>query len=45
MEKSLTIKVCPDGGHGITDPVSGKVQAEFLYDLVGIINGNTVGTK
>ena len=41
MKKSLTVKVNPDGGHGITDPVSGKVQAEFLDDLIGLIHGNT----
>ena len=45
MKKSLIIKVYPDGRHGITDPVSGRVQAEFLKDLVGFINGNTVVTK
>lgn len=44
-EKNLTIKVYPDGGHGITDSISGKVQDEFLEDLIGFINGNTMGTK
>ena len=34
----MLIKVYPDGGHGITDPVTGKVQEDFLQDLVQFIS-------
>ena len=37
LEKELLIKIYPDGGHGITDPNTGKIQAEFLNDLVAFI--------
>jgi dienelactone hydrolase len=37
LEKELLIKVYPDGGHGITDPNTGEMQAEFLNDLVAFI--------
>jgi len=37
LNKEILIKTYPDGGHGITDPVTGKVQAEYLDDLVAFI--------
>lgn len=37
LDKEMLIKVYPDGGHGITDPSTGKVQAEFLNDLTEFI--------
>ena len=37
LEKELQIKVYPDGGHGLTDPNTGEMQAEFLNDLVSFI--------
>lgn len=37
LEKDILIKVYPDGGHGITDPITGEVQAEYLLDMVGFI--------
>jgi len=37
LDKEMLIKVYPDGGHGITDPNTGKVQAEFLNDLTEFI--------
>jgi dipeptidyl aminopeptidase/acylaminoacyl peptidase len=37
LEKEMLIKTYPDGGHGITDPNTGKIQAEFLNDLVAFI--------
>ena len=37
LKKELLIKVYPDGGHGITNPETGEVQAEFLNDLVEFI--------
>ncbi|MDJ0631210.1 MAG: alpha/beta fold hydrolase [Rhodobacter sp.] len=33
----VLIGVYPDGGHGITDPVSGHVQQAFLDDLVSFV--------
>jgi len=37
LEKEMLIKIYPDGGHGITDPNSGKVQDKFLNDLTEFI--------
>ncbi len=37
LEKEMLIKTCSDGGHGITDQNSGKVQDEFLNDLTEFI--------
>lgn len=38
LESEMLIKVYPDGGHGITDPMTGAVQDAFLQDLVQFIN-------
>ena len=37
LEKDILVKVYTDGGHGITDPFTGEVQAEYLLDMVGFI--------
>ena len=37
IDKEMLIKVYPDGGHGITDPSTGKLQDEFLNDLTEFI--------
>lgn len=37
----VSVGVYPDGGHGITDPVSGRVQQAFLDDLVSFVLGAT----
>ena len=37
----VLIGVYPDGGHGITDPVSGRIQQAYLDDLVSFILGAT----
>ena len=34
LEKEIRIQVYPDGSHGITDPITGSVQTEYLNDLV-----------
>jgi dipeptidyl aminopeptidase/acylaminoacyl peptidase len=36
---SVTVKVYPDGGHGITDPETGFVQDAVLDDIVAFIDG------
>lgn len=33
----ILIRVYPDGGHAISDPASGRVQQDFLNDLVAFI--------
>lgn len=43
LESEMLIKVYPDGGHGITDPMTGEVQDAFLKDLVQFIS-SSVGT-
>lgn len=35
------IRIYPDGGHGITDPVSGHIQQAFLDDLVSFVLAET----
>ncbi len=37
LEKEILIKIYPDGGHGITDPNTGKVLSAYLNDLVEFI--------
>jgi len=37
LEKDILVRVYADGGHGITDPFTGEVQAEYLHDLVDFI--------
>ncbi|MCK8462427.1 alpha/beta fold hydrolase [Aliiroseovarius sp. S1339] len=37
----VSVGIYPDGGHGITDPVSGRVQQAFLDDLVSFVLGAT----
>ena len=37
LDKEMLIKVYPDGGHGISDPNTGKLQDEFLNDLTEFI--------
>ena len=41
LESEMLIKIYPDGGHGITDPMTGEVQDAFLQDLVQFISGST----
>ena len=38
LESEMLIEVYPDGGHGLTDPMTGAVQDAFLQDLVQFIN-------
>ena len=40
LENEMLIKVYPDGGHGITDPLTGEVQEVFLKDLVQFISSS-----
>ena len=35
------VTVYPEGGHGITDPVTGRVQQAFLDDLVSFVRSET----
>lgn len=37
LPNDILVGVYPDGGHGITDPVSGHVQPAFLGDLVSFV--------
>jgi len=37
LEKEIMYEVYPEGGHGITDPVTGLVQIDYLNDLVTFI--------
>ncbi len=37
VDRKITVKVYPSGGHTITDPVTGMVQSLFLNDLAGFI--------
>ncbi len=41
LPTEVMIRVYPDGGHGITDPVSGHVQRAFREDLVTFVLGTT----
>ncbi len=40
LDKEVIMHVYPDGGHGITDPETGKVQTEFLTDLIEFIRSS-----
>ena len=33
LTSNVVIRIYPDGGHGITDPITGRVQKAFLDDL------------
>jgi dipeptidyl aminopeptidase/acylaminoacyl peptidase len=37
IDRNIITKVYADGGHGITDPLTGEVQAAFFEDLVEFI--------
>jgi len=37
LDKEILIKTYPEGEHGITDPVTGKVQQAYLDELVEFI--------
>jgi dipeptidyl aminopeptidase/acylaminoacyl peptidase len=37
LEKEIKYEVYPEGGHGITDPDSGKLQTAYIDDLVAFI--------
>lgn len=37
LEKEISYKIYPEGGHGITDPNTREVQLEYLNDLVNFI--------
>jgi dipeptidyl aminopeptidase/acylaminoacyl peptidase len=41
LDIDMLIKVYPEGGHGITDPNTGKVQEEFLNDLTEFIQSSS----
>lgn len=41
LSYDLRVEVYPEGGHGITDPVSGRVQQAFLDDLVAFASAAT----
>ena len=37
LEKEVVYQVYPEGGHGITNPDTGKIQVEYINDLVAFI--------
>jgi dienelactone hydrolase len=40
LDKDVAYKVYPEGGHGITSPVTGWIQSEYLDDLVNFIKSS-----
>ena len=39
VPKDIQVALYPDGGHSISDPTTGRVQAALLDDLLGFIRG------
>lgn len=42
LPQKILIKVYPDGGHGITDPETGRYQRQFLDDLVAFVSSHAL---
>jgi dipeptidyl aminopeptidase/acylaminoacyl peptidase len=41
-KSNITLKVYPEGGHGIIDPITHRVQEECLHDLVDFIGTSKI---
>ncbi|SFS01163.1 alpha/beta hydrolase family protein [Yoonia litorea] len=37
----ITLRIYPDGGHGLTDPDTGRVQQSYLDDLIAFVSSAT----